>query len=543
MIPEKKGNKVLLIWPETDKGYYDFNPLSRIFGNRGVFFPLPLLYVASALSDFWDYTIADENIKTISRDQAEQADFFMISSNILQRNSVEKLIKRLEPYNKPIIVGGPAVSTIPEAFVGKNVTKVIGEIESIEENSAPDTVAEILMRDMKNQCLRNSYKAHGHPDLKKALPPRYDLVKFNQYYHLSIQVSRGCNHSCDFCQEIFLYGIHQRKTTEQVINELTLLLKLGTKKTVFIVDDNFIGDLKNCTNKTNLIALLDSLYNWQKKYSFPFDFVTQCSLEIADHKEIVALMVKAGINMVFLGIETDDPATLASMHKSQNFNTNMFDAVTLLRNNGIGILGGLIIGFDNDTPESINHQYEFIQKTSIPYAGISLLQAPLGSKLHYRLQKEGRLSGDNNALTKSFCTNIITKMNPTVLYTNYLKLAKALYNPESYFHRSLEWCINWNDAFVVSGKKGSISANLSFLRLFRSVLFQGLASNYRTTYWKYLWIAFLKFKFNSNKMSVYLYLIYFYTIVFDIVDQLEKFEKHIPNDIIENWERYYHKKT
>lgn len=205
-------NNVLLIWPKTDPGFYDFSPLNAIFKQKGQFTPLPLLTIAAELGNDWKYVVADEEAGSIDIEAVKLADYFFISANILQKKSLDNLIDTLKIYKKPIIIGGPLLSTIPAA-VPDNVIKVIGELESIEEASIDksETLAQMLSRDMKQGKLKNIYKATGHPDLGKSAIPRYDLVNLPAYF-ITMQTSRGCHHYCDFCQLVPLYGRHHRKS-------------------------------------------------------------------------------------------------------------------------------------------------------------------------------------------------------------------------------------------------------------------------------------------------------------------------------------------
>ncbi len=87
------------------------------------------------------------------------------------------------------------------------------------------------------------YRVEGKPDLSETPVPRFDLLKTDAYASMPIQFSRGCPFQCEFCDIIVLYGRRPRtKRPQQILAELDALLRLGWKKQVFIVDDNFIGN-------------------------------------------------------------------------------------------------------------------------------------------------------------------------------------------------------------------------------------------------------------------------------------------------------------
>ena len=103
------------------------------------------------------------------------------------------------------------------------------------------------------------------------------------------------------------------------------------------------------------------------------------------------LMVKAGFDRVFVGIETPEEEGLAECNKVQNRGRDLVAAVHGLQAAGLEVQGGFIVGFDSDTPSIFQRQIEFIQRSGIVTAMVGLLQAPYGTRLYERLHKEGRL--------------------------------------------------------------------------------------------------------------------------------------------------------
>lgn len=534
-------NNVLLIWPGTDKGFYDFHPLVALFGKKGQFFPLSLITVAASLGNEWNYKLVDAEAETIPVSHVMWADFILISANILQRKSVETILEFLKPFKKPVIIGGPLLATLSDVFTDYSVVRVIGEIEAKETShqEAGLTIAHVLSNDMKNHALKPLYKAVGHPDLKKNPVPRYDLIQSSNYFNISLQTSRGCHHCCEFCQMVPLYGRHQRKTNTQVLHELDLIYKYGGGKTVYIIDDNFMGNIGNESEKQNFISLLRDIGKWQKDHNYPFDFFSQCSLELADHDDIIQMMAQMGINILFLGIETLNEKALASVNKSQNLEKDQVAKIRKLQDYGMGVIAGLIYGFDEDDESSIDEHIDFVRKSCIPLVGLSVLQAPLGTLLYKKMKKMNRISQDPDALTKSYYSNIILKMHPQRFYNEYLRFAQTVYDASEYFERCIKWTETWNDTYAIPGKKGSIPSNFYLKRIIRSLVLQGMFSNYKREYWKYLIRSTIKFRSNNNKMALSLYLLYFYRVVRGITHNIEKFAYAVPENIIEEWKNRF----
>lgn len=531
------GNNVLLIWPDRDKGFYNFDPIGLITGQKTLFFPLPLLYVAAALGNEWNYSLVDEGIEKLTEQEIDNADYFLISVNTLQRYATEDLLQRLIPRNKPIIIGGPLVSTLDHLFNHELITKVFGEIEAFEATRLPEkkTVAECLCADMHLHTLQKEYHAKGHPDIRNNLPPRYDLVKKSDYFSLSLQTSRGCPHHCDFCQQIILNGKHQRKTREQVHEELDALYKLGRNVTVLIIDDNMMGDIGNPDAKSEYMLLLDTIEKWQIDHAYPFDFFTQCSLDIAEHEDVVKKMSKIGLNIMFIGIESVDDDALASVHKKQNLERDMLKNISVLQKSGIGIFAGVIIGFDNESDATISKQIEFIEKTNIPLIAPTPLHALPGTRMYKDLLAQNRISRNPDALTNTFWSNIIPLQNPAVHYGYFYRYLDEVYNPKAYFARCIRWIKAWNDSYVIPGKKGSLPTNLRVKRILRSFVYQGILSDYRFAFYRYLIHALFNFCTNYNKLSLALYLGYMFQLANTSSKNAKKFVKNLPEEFYDEW--------
>jgi len=196
----------------------------------------------------------------------------------------------------------------------------------------------------------------------------WELLSLKQYASMSIQFSRGCPFNCEFCNVTSLFGHRPRtKTSDQIIAELDSLYNKGWRGQVFFVDDNFIG------NKACLKAdLLPALIRWQKgKKRLPFN--TEASINLADDRELMDMMVKAGFDTVFIGIETPDEKSLMECNKQQNRNRDLLGSIKLMQRAGLQVQGGFIVGFDNDTPSIFQRQIEFIQKSGIVTAMVGML--------------------------------------------------------------------------------------------------------------------------------------------------------------------------
>jgi radical SAM superfamily enzyme YgiQ (UPF0313 family) len=109
--------------------------------------------------------------------------------------------------------------------------------------------------------------------------------------------------------------VPRTKAKEQIVAELTSLYNHGWRGPVFFVDDNFIGNRKKLKAE-----ILPAIIAWRQEKGFPFSFVTEASIDLADDEELLSLMVKAGFESVFVGIETPHEESLTECSKLQNRN-------------------------------------------------------------------------------------------------------------------------------------------------------------------------------------------------------------------------------
>lgn len=299
---------------------------------------------------------------------------------------------------------------------------------------------------------------------------------------MNLQYSRGCPFGCEFCNIIILNGHKPRtKNTEQIISELDALYERGWRGSLFIVDDNFIG------NKRKLKAeILPALIKWREGKKYPFALYTEASINLADDEELIRLMVDAGFDVVFIGIETPNEESLAECAKSTNQNRDLVASVKELQEFGLEVQGGFIIGFDSD-PESIfQSQIDFIQRSGIVTAMVGLLNAPPGTRLYERLKGEGRLLNSFTGNNTDFSLNFVPKMNYDKLIHGYRHILDTIYSPKQYYERIKTFLRVYKPPRTTAGKIQSHHIQA----FFGSIWFLGIHGKGKRYYWK-LFIPYL----------------------------------------------------
>lgn len=412
--------KALLIWPEFPETFWSFKHAVRFVRKKASNPPLGLLTVAAMLPKEWDLRLIDLNVTSLTDADLAWAESVWISAMTVQRKSVEQVIRRCKEFDLPIVAGGPLFTGEHEKFP---------EIDHFVLNEAELTLPPFL-RDLELGTPKRLYATDEFANLSLTPIPRWDLLDLNQYDSMSVQFTRGCPYNCDFCNVTALLGhVPRFKTTQQLIAELDELYRLGWRRNIFFVDDNFIGNKRVLKSE-----VLPALIEWRKGKRGCL-FLTEASINLADDRALLDMMVAAGFTSVFIGIETPDEASLAECHKSQNKNRDLIESVKRIQRAGMQVMGGFIVGFDSDNESIFQRQIEFIQKSGIVTAMVGLLQAPFGTRLYERLRHEGRLldeiTGDNTDGT----TNIVPKMNVEVLMNGYRHILETIFSPEMFYER------------------------------------------------------------------------------------------------------------
>ena len=469
--PLGKKIKALLVWPKIPNSFWAFNGMLELLPEKVVMPPLGLITVAALCPPDWTIRLVDQAVEDLTDEDILWADLVMVGGMEVQKVGMHEILVRARRLGRRTIVGGPYASNEPERMLAFADHVVVGE---------PDEVFGQIAADLEAGTAKRHYEITQKPEVTSTPIPRFDLLKLDRYASMSIQFSRACPFQCEFCDIIILYGRKPRaKLPHQVIAELDALLKLGWKKQVFIVDDNFIG------NHARALELCVELEKWQQAHGSPVMFYTEASMDLAKKTALLDAMVRANFFYVFLGIESPSKEALKETKKFQNLAMDPVSCVEMIHERGLWVTGGFIVGFDSDTNDIFDRQIEFIERTAIPWAMLNSLHAAPHTALYERMQKEGRLleeyqfaSGDANP------PNFRTKLPPAVLLRGQAHTLRAIYEPNAFYERAWRsmqrWKIHKNQRATRQPGPLGIAAIVA-----RSVWHQGIKSSYRKAYWKY----------------------------------------------------------
>lgn len=417
---------ILMIFPRFNaSSFWNYKETCDLAGARYPAAPLGLITVAALLPKAWDIRLINRNTENLSDEDLQWADLVMTGGMLPQRNDARRVIEICRECDKPVVVGGPDVTSSPSFYDAANF-QVLGEAEEIMDE---------FLAAWRSGATQGVFKAPtGKTDMTKSPLPRFDLLKLDHYLHVGIQFSRGCPFNCEFCDIIELYGrVPRTKTNEQVLAELDALFALGYRGHVDFVDDNLIG------NKKALKKFLPDLKRWMNEKKFPFEFSTEASINLADDAELLCAMKETNFFAIFVGIESPDTDSLIMMQKKQNTRRSLQQSIAKIYEAGIFVNAGFIVGFDSEKGSVANGMIECIEDTAIPICMVGLLYALPTTQLTRRLLAEGRLfSGGELANSGDQCTaglNFETKRPRRDVLGDYRAVLKVIYDPAAYFGR------------------------------------------------------------------------------------------------------------
>lgn len=471
--------KVLLLYPLFPKTFWSYDRFMEMADLKAFIPPLGIITVAALLPESWEMRFYDRNVNPETEADWEWCDIVIISAMIVQRGDFHDLIRNAVHRGKKVAVGGPYPTSLPGHALDSGAHYLI-----LDEGEL--TIPQFLQAIAAGEG-HGIFRSEEKPDVTLSPMPRFDLLQRDDYLMMAIQFSRGCPFNCEFCDIITLYGRKPRtKALDQTLAELQTLYDLGWRRSIFIVDDNFIG------NQRNVKQFLRVLIPWMQERNYPFTFFTEASVNLAEDPELLDLMAQAGFYGVFLGIETPDQDSLQVTGKQQNTRNPLTDACRKINQAGLIIYAGFILGFDGERSGAGQRIQAFVEETSIPQPMLGILQAPPNTALWNRLEKEERLvanadqiGGDQNTLMNFVPTRPLDDIG-----YEYVEALWAMYEPSAYLKRCLQQCLNIT-VNPYSEQKIYFSFSKAVRLVSRLIWQQGIQmKSLRGQFWRQLWVMF-----------------------------------------------------
>jgi len=364
-----KKKKLLLINPlnSSTKGL--------LIHKQVIYPPLALGIIAKLTPDSWDVELLDENFNDFSFVEADLVAITALTSSVTRAYEIAA-----EYRSKGIttVLGGIHASMMPDE-AGKYVDSVvIGEVESVWKT---------LIADFENGEIKHRYHGVLLP-MEGAVKPRRDIFH-KDYNFASIQTTRGCPMSCDFCSvHTFNGNSYRLRPINEVLDELETL----ERKLVYFVDDNLIGYGKKAQKRA--IELFKGIID----RGIEIEWFCSASMNFADNDEVLKYAAESGCRMVLLGIESERIDQLQEMNKKLNakMGIDSYDKVfSKIHEHGIAVLGAFIYGLQSDTPQTMEARTKYINDASIDAVQATILTPLPGTGLFNRMSDEGKIIYNN----------------------------------------------------------------------------------------------------------------------------------------------------
>lgn len=422
--------KLLFVVPGWPKG--------RLWGELGFKFPsLSLAALAAVTPPHWEIGLADENIEII--DFEVDADLVAITSMTPQAPRAYQIAARFRERGIPVVIGGFHASNLPDEALEYADAVVVGEGE---------IVWPLLLADFERGSLQPLYRATELLGMQEVLPARRELYAGKKYlFTNTIQTTRGCPFDCEFCSVTAFYGRKYRKRpVEQVLQELEILRKKNSF--VFFVDDNLVGDRRYA------LELFSGMRGMGLKW------LSHAPIDLARDPELLRAAGESGCIGLFVGFESLKEEALVAMGKVTNRAASYLEDAGTFRDNGIGILGSFVLGYDGDTPEVFDEILRFCEDARLEAAIFPILTPYPGTAVRARLEAEGRIISNSwEDYDMGHVTFRPVGMTAAELQEGHNRLNKSFYSFSSMYrrifkaHRSVQVFAPMNFGFRSAVKK------------------------------------------------------------------------------------------
>ncbi len=320
-----------------------------------------------------------------------RADLVGISAITPTAPDAYRVLERVKQMGDiPVVMGGPHVTFLPEEALDKGADFVVrgeGEEAFIEllrhlRGDGPD------LSEIAGMSYREGRRFLHNPDRPRitdlsSLPwPDLSLIEGHELRIIPVMTSRGCPYRCKFCSVTSIFGHRYRfRDTADVIAELEHHQLNHPKSTVFFYDDNFTA------NPERTKELLREM----KRLDLPARWTAQARVEVARDPELMRLMRETRCIYLYLGLESVNPATLESYHKSQTVE-DIAEAVKVIHRHKISVHGMFVLGSDEDDVSTLKETVRFAKRARIDTVQFLALVPLPGTDTYRELEEQGRIT-------------------------------------------------------------------------------------------------------------------------------------------------------
>lgn len=356
-----------------------------------------------------DLVLKRTNIKKTVRDAIElhAPDVIGLSAMTFQFPTLIKVARYIKKEfpSLPIVIGGYHATILYKEIAGEDSAGLFDFIIRGEGDLSFNELLNALALHGDYSSIRGlSYRrdrqwhhnsARPAEDLVKIKPPNRDSRIWKGYHILcqqgdTLETSRGCLQQCKFCSIKQMYGNGRREyAIDRIMQDIENAKQRGVKH-LFFTDDNITSD---ASGLERFDALLDAII--ENKHN-DIQYATQVSsIGMGTDERIVKKMRKAGFTIVFLGLENVSPKNLAFYRKGQIVDYTR-RAIEYLHRSGIVILGGVVLGAEDDTERDFEINFNFLIGMQVDSLLVQILTPYPGTVLRDELLQKGLITNLNN---------------------------------------------------------------------------------------------------------------------------------------------------
>jgi len=362
--------RIVLIRPRRD---------GRIFG-KAPGSPYTLMRLASLVPDEVPVEIWDENLNDIPVDTLREGDLVGITAMTVTIERAESIARQAMKQGAGVVIGGVHSTLMPEHTKTFAHSVMVGEGYFTWQQLIQDYGAEGV-KGMKSYYTDETWAdLTGLANISDRVIEMVDEKK--NYWTPYLEITRGCPRNCSFCTAIRVSGRRMRlRPIDEVVDEIQ---RRGIQR-FFLTDDNFglnfSTDADYCANLFDALSKLD-LRGW----------TCQSEMSVANFPELLEMSVAAHLDKHFIGFESVNPDNRSSLGgKSQGVASSAEEAIRIIRNSGVGVVGLFVMGFDEDTPETFQAMWDFIRTSELDSISTTMLTPYPGTPFRDVVESEGRL--------------------------------------------------------------------------------------------------------------------------------------------------------
>jgi radical SAM superfamily enzyme YgiQ (UPF0313 family) len=281
------------------------------------------------------------------------------------------------------VVRGEGEQTLRELVEGRPVEDILGvsyrRDGAVVENDHRPNIVDLDSLPFPERSRRRHGYHLAFADLEPEADTAYDMII----------TSRGCWGRCTFCTEpIMSRGKQRYRSPENVIAELEELVHLhrGKRLRVLIADPNFGGNLRIAN------ALCDRLIEFRQRCPTTVNlFVTVRTSTLATHPDLVRKLGAAGVDYVFVGMESPKPEDLKAIRKGSGSAEQQERAVALLHESGVAVMSCFLLGLPNQTEQDIFEMVDYARSLDLEDAYFAVMCPLPGSQLYDETKARGDL--------------------------------------------------------------------------------------------------------------------------------------------------------